>query len=92
MFFISKNSFFLGGGGRRLEEGQKSGVRIGKGCMYIKGWLKPFFPSRGLGLRQLQVLIPVVYFALPPRPSDITRVTPVGNGARGGVVVKALRY
>jgi hypothetical protein len=57
--------------------------------MYIKGWLKPIFPSLGLGLlRQLQV----VDFAVPSLPSDISRVSPMGNGAWGGVVVKALRY
>jgi len=67
-------------GATDIEEGQKSRVRIGKGCMCIKGWLKPIFPSLGLRLlRQLQVLIPVVDFALPPFPIAIRHVTHVGN-------------
>jgi hypothetical protein len=47
---------------------------MGKG-MYIKGWLKPIFPSLGLGLlRQLQVII-----RPHSLPSAVSHFTPMSK-------------
>ena len=65
VFFLPKNSFL--GGGRLSRRGTKNWVRMEKGGNYIKGWLKPNFPSFGLGfLLQLQFLIHMVDFTAHP--------------------------